>query len=578
MNIQTPRAWHAMPVEETAAVLETGPDGLRSDQVTARLDRYGPNAVPDAPRPGVLAMLINQFRSPLVLILIVAGIVTLALGEYVDGAAIAAVVLLNATIGFMQERRAEHSVQALMDLLVQQSHVIRDGQPLEIASTGVVPGDLVVLESGVRIPADLRLASASALVTDEALLTGESTPVVKRTEPIGSDIPVADRANIAYAGTIAVSGRGRGYAIATGEQTQVGAIAVEMRDVSHAQTPLERRLRGFARLAGVIAAAAAAVVFGMGMLIGEPASDMFTTAVAIAVATVPEGLPVALTIAMVIGVRRMARKQVIVRTLPAVEALGCTTIIGSDKTGTLTLNQLAVQQIWTLSGPIPLVTTSPGQATSLEEAARLTLIAGILTNEATITGSPGHHELTGDPTETALLSAAIAFGLDPIQIRDDYHVLAEIPFESERQYSATVGRHAGEHVILVKGAPERVLSMSTHILTPDGPAPIDHDLVHEVANTMAARGLRVLAMAWRPGHESDVGRDPNANPSDLILLGLQGMADAIRPGVRESIAECRAAGIRVIMITGDHAVTARRRHRTWHLRGIRSCSYRRRPA
>ena len=557
MTHQSEQPWHARSIEEIEPALGASPRGLSASGISDRLERFGRNTLPEAPRPGVMTAIMHQFESPLVLILIVASVVTIALKEYFDATAITAVLLLNATIGFAQERRAEHSVRALMGLLTQRARVVRDGEECEIESAEIVPGDLIVLESGVRVPADLRLVVARSFFTDESLLTGESTTIPKTTSVLPANLPVADRANMAYAGTMVSSGRGRGYVVATGTGTEIGAIATEMRAIERAPTPLEQRVARFARFIGIVVAVAAAGAFAAGVAIGEPPAEMFTTAVALAVATVPEGLPVALTITMVVGVRRMARHNVIVRWLPSVETLGSTTVIGSDKTGTLTLNQMAVQELWTAAGSIDLTTPAKTAAEELGEAARLTLLAGILANEAEIVRQQGEYEIRGDPTEAALLTAAIQCGLAPDHIRLSFKPYADIPFESERQFSASVREHDDGYVTFVKGAPERMLAMATTMLTPAGLVEIDHGKVHDVANTMAARGLRVLAMAYLPAHARPPTPHALPDPEGLVLLGLQGMADPIRPGAREAIAACRTAGIRVVMITGDHAVTAR---------------------
>jgi len=557
MSQQSEQPWHARLIEEIEPALGASPCGLSASEISDRLERFGRNALPEAPRPGVLTAIVHQFESPLVLILIVASAVTIALKEYVDATAITAIVLLNATIGFAQERRAEHSVRALMGLLTQRSQVVRDGEECEIESTEIVPGDLAVLESGVRVPADLRLVSAHSLFIDESLLTGESAPIPKTTSVLPANLPVADRTNMAYAGTMVTSGRGRGYVVASGTATEIGAIATEMREIERAPTPLEQRLNRFARLIGIVVTVAAAGAFAIGVAIGEPPKEMFTTAVALAVAIVPEGLPVAFTIIMVIGVRRMARRNVIVRWLPSVETLGSTTVIGSDKTGTLTLNQMAVQEIWTAAGSIDLTTTAETAVEDFGEAARLTLLAGILANEAKIVRQHEEYEIRGDPTEAALLHAAIKCGLAPDHIRRSFRPYADIPFESDRQFSASVRVHDDGYVTFVKGAPERILAMATTMLTPTGLVEIDHDKIHDVVNTMASRGMRVLAMAYLPAHARPPTQHAMPDPAGLVLLGLQGMADPIRPGASEAIAACRTAGIRVAMITGDHAVTAR---------------------
>jgi Ca2+-transporting ATPase len=550
---RSPRtAWHAMPAGAVEARLETDDHGLDAGQVARRQRRYGPNQLAEEPPPSALAVLLRQFRSPLVYILVVATLVTLLLREYLDAAVIAAVVGVNTMIGFVQERRAEGAVRALARLVVPQARVVRAGQEREVDSRELVPGDVVLLESGVRVPADVRLTREVALRVDESLLTGESAPVAKRTAALAATIALPDRRNMAYTGSAVTSGRGRGVVVATGEDTELGAIAGQVRGTRTAATPLQLRIGRFGRLIGVAVGAGAAIAFVSGLALGESGHEVFLTAVALAVAAIPEGLPIAVTVALALGVHRMARRNALVRRLPAVETLGSTTVIGSDKTGTLTENRMTVQEVWAGGRLHPAGAPAPAGS-----ALHHTLLAGVLTNEAEVYLTDGGFHATGDPTEVALLTAAMAAGIIPEEVRDEYDLFAEIPFESQRRYSASVRELDGSHLVFVKGAPERVLAMCRRQLTAGGEAPLDPAAVADAAATMAGRGLRVLAMASGRLPAAPAGPEEVVEPVGMTLLGLQGMMDPPRAGVAEAVAACRRAGIRTIMITGDHAGTAR---------------------
>jgi magnesium-transporting ATPase (P-type) len=553
---------HTLGAGEVAARLGTGPQGLGVEEAAGRLTVHGPNAIEDDQGSGWLRLLLHQFASPLIYLLLAAVGVTVLLGEWVDAAVIALVLLLNTVIGFGQEFRAERSVRALMQLAAPRARVVRDGQEHEIDARDLVPGDVVLLESGNRVPADLRLAAVTSLQIDESLLTGESRPADKHTDPVAADVVAADRSCLAYLGTTVARGRGRGYVVATGPQTELGRIAEQVREQGPTRTPLQQRMDRLANLIAVAVAVSALAAFGIGMVRGEPLTDMFLVAVALAVAVVPEGLPVVFTVALALGVRRMARHRAIVRRLAAVETLGSTTVIGSDKTGTLTENRMTVQHIWTpAGGDGDGRQATPEQAhaalqTGTDGGLRWTLLAGVLASEAQLYRTGGEARTQGDPTEVALLVAADTAGLDPVRARHVHPVALQVPFESDRQYAAAVAEVDGRPVLLVKGAPERVLGMSNRMHALDGPAPLDAQLVQTTATEMAGQGLRVLAMGYRlldhvPDHAAQLPQD------GLVLAGLQAMADPPREGVREAIAGCHAAGIRVVMITGDHAHTAR---------------------
>jgi magnesium-transporting ATPase (P-type) len=568
--------WHALGIDDVVDRLDVDQErGLSPAEASGRLQRHGPNELTTEEPRSNLAILLAQFTSPLIYILLVAFVVTILIDEYTDAAVIATVLAINAVIGFVQERKADRSVTALMELASPTSRVVRDGERVIVDAREIVPGDVVLLQSGDRVPADLRLVRSSQLSIDESLLTGESEPTSKGTDPVDEQALAADRTSIAHMGSAVSSGRGRGVVIATAADTQLGRIAEQIRGEAKPDTPLQRRMHRFANIIAVAVLGSTVVAFFLGLALGEPVDEMFLTAVALAVAVVPEGLPVAFTVAMALGVHRMAQRNAIIRSLPAVETLGSTDTIGSDKTGTLTQNRMTVLRIWTGDGwyavgdqgqrlgdpteddlPDARERAAPDGLDPLSQAIR----TAVLTNESDVDrrrDDDGRQvfEHRGDPTETALLEASYRTGVDVAELRRVVPVLVEVPFESERRYSMAVVDEDGP-VVRLKGAPERVLELCTHLATADGPARIDRDEVLDAAHAMAERGLRVLAMAFGPLDDVPDPDDP-PEPEGLVLAGLVGMQDPPRPGVRESVDACRAAGVRVIMITGDHAATAR---------------------
>jgi len=547
-------AWHSLEAPDVAAHLGTGANGITDDEARRRRVETGRNEFEPTPPTHPLVVLAHQFAGPLIAMLLVAAVITVLLGEYLDAAVITAALVLNACIGYVQERRAELSVRSLQDLLAPHARVVRDGREWDVDSRDLVPGDLVLLESGLRVPADVRLAATTNLAVDESLLTGESLAVDKSPARLDAGVPLADRRNLAFTGTIVTHGRGRGYVVATGMATELGEVATRTRAAEKADTPLQQRMARFARLITVAIATACAALFAIGLASGEPARDMFLAAVALAVAAIPEGLPVAFTVALALGVRRMARRRAVVRRLPAVETLGSTTVIVSDKAGAPTENRMTVQDVWTAGGTVPVPAVAP--ATLPPGPLRAALEAGVLAVEAEAYRTADGFEVHGDPTEGALLVAAARFGVEPEHIRAGYRVSARIPFESERQYSAALCADGDAHILFVVGAPERVIGICSRVLTPAGEIAVDREALHEAARALAADGLRVVAMARGRIAGPDGGRAAVDEPHDLVFLGLQGMLDPPRPGVAEAIADCRASGIRVVMVTGDHAVTA----------------------
>jgi calcium-translocating P-type ATPase len=549
--------WHALDVADVADRLQTHEQGLSQSEAQRRVDEYGQNTLEEEEGQSALELFLHQFRSPLIYILVVAAIATVFVQEYIDTAVIAAVLLLNAVIGFTQERKAEQSVMALRQLVAPKAHILRENRASEIESIDLVPGDVVLLESGTRVPADIRIFAATSLMADESLLTGESVPVQKKALPISEATAVADRTNILFAGTTISSGRGRGYVVETGDRTELGGIAEQVRTHETTQTPLQSRMDRFAKIVGAAVLGSTVVAFAIGFASGISASEMFMVGVGLAVAAVPEGLPIVFTVTMAIGVHRMAQRNAIIRRLPAVETLGSTTIIGSDKTGTLTENRMTVHQVWTPTESFDFSghdqsSASEGQYASVHD----TFLAGVLTNEATIYRSGGEIQVHGDPTEAALISVAEVVGIDPKHVRESYPVLSETPFEPDLRYSASLREIDGAPRLFVKGAPERLLDMSTSMYGEDGVEPLDRRRFEEAAEQMASRGLRVLATAVADVDSSEVPENGLPEPADLTFAGLFGLLDPPRQGVLEAIAGCQDAGIRVIMITGDHSSTA----------------------
>ena len=554
-------AWQALTAEDALARFDADAErGLSSEEAEQRLAEYGPNRLEDSEGRPWWQTLLDQFRSPLIYILLIAAVVTLLLEEYVDAGVIAAVLVLNAVIGFYQERKAEQAVQALMELVSPTATVLRDGHEQETDAEQVVPGDIVLLSSGGKVPADARLLQASSLQIDESLLTGESTVVGKDPEPVDEDAPIAERSCMVFDGTAVASGRGRGVVVATGGATELGKIAEQMREAEELSTPLAQRMAGFANIIGLIILVSVVLTLAYGLLLGEPLDEMLLTAAALAVATVPEALPVVLTVTLARGVQRMAQRRAIIRRLPAVETLGSATFIGSDKTGTLTRNEMTVREVWVAGRTHDLgeAPEDPREAETRElpdadaDAATRATLASVLANEAELKLTDDGVETRGDPTETALLVAATRSGYDVEALRRSWVERAQIPFESQRQYAASYRERDGEHHVFVKGAPERVLAMCRD-LAGDG---IDEDAIREAQEDMARRGLRVLATAHA---RLDAAPDPDdpAEPGDLTFLGLHGLLDPPREGVKEAIEAAQRAGQRVVMITGGHAATAR---------------------
>jgi len=557
--------WYQLDEKETIKALETSDSGLTDGEVRARTVKYGPNRIAEEEKVSKIKILLHQFASPLIYILIIAALVTFLLGEFIDTGVIMTVVLLNAVIGYIQELKAEESVRALKRMVVSRAKVVRNGKEQEVDSEELVPGDIVLLSSGAKVPADMRLIKTLEARIDEAMLTGESIPASKITALIKEEnLTPGDQKNMSFMGTIVVSGRARGVVVETGGQTVLGKIAEQVREVTAFKTPLQEKLDRFAKLIGFIVIVASVLMLGAGVLKGGNLSEMFMVAVAAAVSIIPEGLPVAVTIAMAIGVARMARRNAIIRKLPAVETLGSTTYICSDKTGTLTKNEMTVRLVFdgervyevTGSGYEPkgelLHEKLPVKSSELETLQQVLRI-GLLCNESDIYEETGLYKVNGDPTEGALIVAAMKAGLNPAEERGKHTQVSILPFESERGYMATLHKYGEKRMIFVKGSPEKVLDMSTECLI-DGE--LKEKRISEVSHVFAQDGLRVLAMGFKDAPLDMDGLTHKDIEAGIIYAGLQGMIDPPRPEVVKAIEDCRRAGIKTVMITGDHAVTA----------------------
>ncbi|WP_404809921.1 cation-transporting P-type ATPase [Microvirga lenta] len=561
--------WHALPDADVLSALAANASGLSSEEAAERLRSHGPNRLPQGSKRSPLARFLLQFHNLLIYVLLGAGALAALIGHGTDALVIVAVVLANAIIGYVQEGRAERALDAIRGMIDPHASVVRDGHRVTIRAEDVVPGDVVMLEAGDRIPADLRLLKARSLRVDEAVLTGESVPVDKAVAPVEADAALGDRASMAFSGTFVTAGQGTGIVVATGADTELGRISTMIGEVERLTTPLVRQMDQFARQVTIAVLAVSALVFAYAVLVRFYAfSDAFMAVVGIAVSAIPEGLPAVMTITLAVGVQRMARRNAIIRRLPAVETLGSVSIICSDKTGTLTRNEMMVSTVVTSVGSIEvegvgyrpvggfLLDGRQINAVSdrvLEELSR----AAFLCNDAELRQADGTWSIDGDPMEGALISFAVKAGHDIAAARAYLRRLDEIPFDSRHRYMATLHGASGAPVIYVKGAPERILAMCDRIATPEGLRPIVPDEWHRRIEALAANGQRVLALASAHPPQGTRGIAPSDVEQGLTLLGLVGMIDPPRSEAVAAVAECRAAGIRVKMITGDHATTAR---------------------
>ncbi|MCS7239653.1 MAG: cation-translocating P-type ATPase [Candidatus Bipolaricaulota bacterium] len=593
MGNEVKQNWHALETEEVLRRLGVDPQrGLSSGEAQARLKKHGPNVLPEAPPTPFWKRVLEQLKGFVILILLVATVISMALGDWIEAGAILAIVILNAFIGAIQESRAEQALQSLKKMAAPEAQVLRDGVRQTIPARELVPGDIVLLEAGSIVPADLRLLETAQLRVDESSLTGESVPVDKdASSALLQDTALADQVNMAFLGTTVVYGRGTGVVVATGSNTVLGEIAGVIEEPQE-ETPLQRRLEELGRVLGVLILIVCGVVFLVevlrdphlpllwreGFLAYLRASQhellgFFIIAVSLAVAAVPEGLPAVVTLCLAAGMREMLRRHALVRRLPSVETLGSATVICADKTGTLTQNQMTVTNIW-VDGDLVAVTgqgykpdgqfllnghpVDPQKHPLLLSA----LWLGLVCNDAELREENGAYRIVGDPTEGALLVAALKAGLS----RDTIVRVSELPFDSERKRMTTIHLAASSpltlttpYVAAVKGAPDVVLAHCSALATKDGPRPLgasERERISRANEELAGQGLRVLAVAYRPLPAVPEELRPEEIEQDLIFLGLLGMQDPPRPEVAEALATARRAGLRTIMITGDHVATA----------------------
>jgi P-type Ca2+ transporter type 2C len=564
--------WYQLEVNEVLRQLKSDASGLSADEAMARLSSTGPNELESEKKtPGILVFG-RQFLSPLIYVLLVAAVISLVVQHFIDAIVVFGVLLLNATIGYFQETQAEKSMKALLEMAAPRAKVKRNRSFEQIPAREIVPGDIVAMEAGDKVPADLRLVEASGLKINESTLTGESMPADKYVASITEELPMADRRNIAYMGTSVTSGRGIGIVVTTGMSTEMGKIAGGLQSVKSEETPLQKNISQLSRYLVFIFLGVTALLLVVGLVKGLDWLDMFLLAIAAAVAAIPEGLPAVLTVVLSIGMRTMARHNAIIRKLLAVETLGAATVICSDKTGTLTLNQMTVRRLYTDGQHVYI--TGEGyeprgefQQNGIELPPRnknrleLLLRIGALCNDAQIKYKADKPEIIGDPTEGALTVVAAKAGMEKEQLEETSPRIDEIPFESEKQYMATLHsqKDSKRKVLYVKGSAERILAFSQHIVKEGQVVPLqqsDSQSVTAAASEMAKEALRVIAMAYKEMPDGMEKLDQKAVETGLVLVGLAGMADPPREEAKEAIQRCKQAGIKVVMITGDNKITA----------------------
>jgi len=561
--------WHAMPAEEVERQLRVDPKrGLDAGEAAERLKTHGPNRLPQGVKKGPLMRFLAQFNNILIYVLLAAGFTKLMLSLWLDASIIFAVVVLNALLGFLQEGQAEKALDSIRNMLSAEARVLRGGEARLIPAEDLAPGDIVLLESGDKVPADLRLVEAKNLRTEEAALTGESVPAEKTTAPVATKATVGDRENMAFSGTMVVSGRASGVVVATGSRTELGRINQMLAEVSTLETPLLRQIKAFGYVITAAIAVVGVLLFSWGHWLGHMTFiELFQAVVGIAVSLIPEGLPALITITLAIGVQRMARRNAIIRRLPAVETLGSVSRICSDKTGTLTLMEMMVASAVTADAAYEV--TGDGYAPEGEvkadgqpvgatpEALALMGRVSLLCNDAELFEEDGNWKVEGDPTEGALYPFAAKLGMDRAAEASTTPRIDVIPFESEHKFMATLNRSADGEMLLVKGAPEVILDHCDRQQTARGPAPLDRDRFMREGDRLATQGERVLGLAWLPAPGLTAGSLRAEDlPENLILIGLVGLMDPPRKEAIAAVRECHGGGIRVTMITGDHKITA----------------------
>ena len=563
--------WHSFQADKTLSELGTRKGGLSSEEAEKRLEEHGFNELKEERKRTLFEMFISQFASFLIFVLIAAAVIAALLGEWIDAAAIAAILTLNAGLGTMQEYRAEKAMEALRKMIAPTALVLRNGKTQMVPARTLVPGDVVILDAGTIVPADVRLIETAMLATNEASLTGESKAVTKDANAsFPRDTAVAGRANMAFSGTNVVRGRGEGVVVSTGMATEFGKIATAMQAVVSEETPLRKSIEKLAKQLTIVVLAICAIVFIMGVLRGFPPTSMFLTSVSLAVAAIPEGLPAVITVALALGVQRMSRRNAIVRRLLAVETLGSANVICVDKTGTITKNEMSVRAVYAGGKRITvegsgysskgrfLIGGKPMSANSVPELEKLIRVSLLCNNSDLAQGNSGSITVLGDPTEASLLVLGEKAGIRRQDAKNSAKFIEELPFDSERKMMSVVYEFNGKKTVLAKGAPEVILSRCTHYSKGGKRSPLDEKTRLEILSAndrMAGDALRVLGFAERPIEK--LPKNPSQVEQSLTFLGLVGMIDAPREEVPEAIQLCKQAGIEVVMITGDNEVTAR---------------------
>lgn len=561
------KLWYNLSSEDVLAELKARCSGLTGVEAGTRLLHYGPNALAKKKKASPLVLLFRQFLSPLIYVLVIAVIISAIVGHFIDAGVIMGVLLLNAVIGFVQEARAEKAMEALIQMAAPKATVKREGKIALIPAREIVPGDIVLLETGDRVPADARLIDVSNLKVNEAMLTGESMPVDKHSKALREELPLAERKNMVHMGTIVTYGRATAMVVRTGMSTDIGQIAASLQEIKPEDTPLQKNISQLSRYIVFIFLSICGLLVVVGLLKGLELFEVFLLAIAAAVSAIPEGLPAVVTVVLAIGMRTMARRNAIIRKLVAVETLGSATVICSDKTGTLTLNEMTVQQLYVNDQWLEVSGEGyaqqgefrhDGKLIKPENAPglRLLLKIGALCNDALLTGEDG---IFGDPTEGALLVAAAKAGMNKERLEKNFPRLDEIPFQSEKQYMATLHPRDGGRVVYVKGAVERLLALSKYLVKGEQVIPLgeaDTEAIMQANITLAEKAMRVIATAYIELPSEIENLENEHIRGNLVFVGLAGMADPPREETREAIKLCKQAGIRVVMITGDHKVTA----------------------
>ncbi|MGI6697839.1 MAG: calcium-translocating P-type ATPase, SERCA-type [Clostridia bacterium] len=550
--------WHTLEKEAVEKELSTSLSrGLDDKEAVKRLERYGYNEIEQKKRKTILQMYIDQFKDFMIIILIIAAVISGFLGELIDAVVILMIVILNAVLGVVQENKAEESLAALKRMSAPSAKVLRNGRYDVIPARMLVPGDVVILETGDLVPADIRITKALNLKVQEAALTGESVPVEKDESPLSmKNVPLGDRVNMGYSGSLVTYGRGEGIVVGTGMDTEVGKIAKMIQSVEEVETPLKKKLQVLGKVLGIAALAICAVIFIVGVAYGKEIFEMFLTSVSLAVAAIPEGLPAIATIVLAIGVQRMVRRNAIVRRLPSVETLGSATVICSDKTGTLTLNKMTVERLF-YNSRVYSVNKDIGYLDNGEHL-RLLVTTGVLCNDSKLKETDEGIVALGDPTETALVDLGLKVGINKEQLEAGQPRVDEVPFDSKRKLMTTVHALENRYRVYTKGAVEELLKISDSILLDGKVVKLEQhrDTILKINEEMARDALRVLGMAYKDIRDLSRGSGEQAYENDLTFIGMMGMIDPPRPEAKEAVALCKRAGIKPVMITGDHSVTA----------------------